>query len=164
MLVGGATVLPLCITADYWHNRRVLHAALAYVYRPSYTQRYDLNAGALARTLAVVRQHKDSQRDLFMGLQQPYLSAYFNWLVLDNLTLSEAKIKHLEQVFVRSEAGPAGGSEAGPRPLLARPRPPRAALCPLPVLRRLAAHSRYDAWQQAWVSWVDLKVANADPR
>lgn len=160
VLVGGAAVLPLCITASFWHDRRVLHAALAYVYRPNYAQRYALDAGALARTLAVVRQHKDQPRDIFMGTQQPYLSMYFNWLVLDNLTLSEAKIKHLEAVFVRSETQPAPTGNPGASPTaaaLARPGPIA------PVLRRLAARSRYDAPQQAWVSWVELEVANADP-
>ncbi|MFD1468423.1 MSEP-CTERM sorting domain-containing protein [Hymenobacter caeli] len=154
-LAGGAALLPLLVTASYWHDRQVLHAALAYVYRPDYARAYALNAPALARTLAVVRQHKAGTRDLFMGSQQPYLSAYYNWLVLDNLTLSDSKMAHLEAVFAQrtaaAEEGP--GGSVFPRP---GPAPAPA------VLRRLTARSRYDARQQAWVSWVDLEVANAD--
>jgi hypothetical protein len=149
-LVGGAAVLPLLLTADYYHDRRVLHAALAYVYTPNYTQPYDLDAASLARTLAVVRQHKDNNRDLFMGTQQPYLSAYFNWLVLDNLMLSDSKLATLEHVFVKPAVSP----------------PARASFVnnvPVPnspVLRKLTSRSTYDANQQAWVSWVDLEVDN----
>lgn len=91
-----------------------------------------------------------------MGSQQPYLSAYFNWLVLDNLTLSEAKIKHLEQVFARSKARP-------PTPTDQPSVGPGRSMPTGAVLRKLAARSHYDAQQQAWVSWVDLEVTNADP-
>jgi hypothetical protein len=153
-LVGGAAVLPLLLTADYYHDRQVLHAALAYVYTPSYTQAYDLDAAALARTLAVVRQHKENNRDLFMGSQQPYLSAYYNWLVLDNLLLSDSKMAALESVFM---PGPAA-SPASPASFVNNVPLPVA-----PVLRQLSTRSTYDARQQAWVSWVDLTVRNASP-
>lgn len=151
VLVGGATVLPLLLTAEYYHDRRVLHAALAYVYTPSYTQAYDLDAEALTRMLAVVRQHKENRFDLFMGNQQPYLSAYYNWLVLDNLLLSDSKLAALESIFASAPAD--------------RPAPPAAfgnnAPTIAPTLRQLTARSTYDARQQAWVSWVDLAVRNA---
>ncbi len=155
VLVGGAAVLPLLLTADYYHDRRVLHAALAYVYAPNYAQPYDLDAAALARTLAVVRQHKDHNRDLFMGSQQPFLSTYFNWLVLDNLLLSESKLTTLERVF-----GPQSpGLTTSPTASFVNNVPVPAT----PTLRQLTARSSYDARQQAWVSWVELEVGNADP-
>ncbi|AMR26723.1 hypothetical protein A0257_06110 [Hymenobacter psoromatis] len=148
-LLGGAAVLPLLLTADYYHDRRVLHAALAYAYSPDFTRKYDLDAAALARTLAVVRQHKDNSRQFYTNSQQPYLSTYYNWLVLDNLTLSADKINALERIFVSSPAGPEGVGGAG------FGNPPATA-----TLRQLTARSTYDARQQAWVSWVDLAVAN----
>ncbi|MDJ0364074.1 MSEP-CTERM sorting domain-containing protein [Hymenobacter sp. H14-R3] len=155
VLVGGATVLPLLLTADYYHARRTLHAALAYVYTPDYTKSYDLDAATLARTLATVRQHKDHGRDLFMGSQQPFLSTYFNWLVLDNLLLSESKLTTLESVFglgdTRVDAWNSGMFTA-------------TAAAPAPAaLRHLTARSTYDARQQAWVSWVDVEVGNPNP-
>jgi hypothetical protein len=152
VLVGSATVLPLLLTADYYHDRRVLHTALAYVYTPNYTQAYDLDAAALARTLNVVRQHKENNSDFFMGSQQPYLSAYYNWLVLDNLMLADSKIAALENVFV---PGPVA-SPASPASFVNN-----VAAAPVaPVLRQLTTRSTYDAHQQAWVSWVDLAVRN----
>jgi hypothetical protein len=154
VLVGGAAVLPLLLTADYYHDRRVLHTALAYVYTPNYTQAYDLDAASLARTLAVVRQHKENNRDFFMGSQQPYLSAYYNWLVLDNLMLSDSKMAALESVFM---PGPAA------RPAATASFVTNVPLPVGPVLRQLTTRSTYDARQQAWVSWVDLTVHNASP-
>lgn len=151
VLVGGATVLPLLLTADYYHDRRVLHAALAYVYTPNYAQHSELDAAALTHTLAVVRQHKDNNFDLFMGSQQPYLSAYYNWLVLDNLMLSDNKLATLESIFT---SVPVDYPE--PAAALATGGPTDA-----PTLQQLTARSTYDARQQAWVSWVDLAVRNA---
>ena len=148
-LVGSVAVLPLALTASYWHSRRVLHAALEYAYSPDYAKKYALDAEALVRTLATVRQHKDQNRDFLFGAQQPYLSAYFNWLVLDNLTLSDSKLATLESIFV-------GNATAVAR----RPGWERREPAPGAALRQLTARSTYDAQQQAWVSWVDLAVAN----
>lgn len=158
-LVAGVAVLPLVVTADYWRSRRTLHEALAYVYTPNYAASARLDAPALVRTLATIKQHKERGRDMFSGSQLPYLSLYFNWLVLDNLMLSDAKIVNLERVFSSSAVDPA----AYP----ARWTPPAPTLDALrtaggPQLRALTATSTYDARQQAWVSWVSLEIANPD--
>ncbi|MFD1874653.1 MSEP-CTERM sorting domain-containing protein [Hymenobacter bucti] len=161
VLVGGLVVLPLGLTGSYWHQRQVLHEALEYAYSPDYAKHYDLDAAALTHALAVVQQHKDSNWDLFMGSQQPYLSTYYNWLVLDNLTLPESKIADLQKIFLGAE------------PLAKRPRwnrwtPPtnfaedQGPTVGQPALQQLSTRSTYDAKQQAWVSWVDLEIANTD--
>ena len=178
-LLAGLAVLPLYFTGSFWHRRQVLHEALAYVYTPDYTQPPRVDADALAATLAQVRQNKDRNLELFFGSQQPYLSTYFNWLVLDNLMLSEHKINELELVFTGSvpENGnhswgglngppPAPGTPPGPRRfagtnLDGSPEP--ALRLDAPQLRSAAVRSSYDARQQAWVSWVDLEVANPNP-
>ncbi|GAA4050462.1 hypothetical protein GCM10022409_41540 [Hymenobacter glaciei] len=168
-LVAGLAVLPLYFTGSFWHRRQVLHEALAYVYTPDYTQPPHVDAEALAATLAQVRQNKDRNQELFFGSQQPYLSTYFNWLVLDNLMLSEHKINELELIFKgavpdpnylarsRFNSSPStqnftgadldGFNDPAPNP-------------DAPQLRSAAVRSTYDARQQAWVSWVDLEVAN----
>ncbi|WP_185816920.1 MSEP-CTERM sorting domain-containing protein [Hymenobacter metallilatus] len=152
-LVVAGCVLPLAVTLRYLHYRTVLHQALDYVYAPDYARRYrPLDAASLDNTLTVVRGHKDGRSSSFTGAQLPYLSAYFNWLVLDNLTLSESKLATLEQVFFNRLA------PRPPRPLDLMDAPNIAA----PRLTRLAARSRYDAVQQAWVSWVDVTVTNPD--
>lgn len=181
-LLAGLATLPLYITGSFWHRRQVLHEALAYVYTPDYTQPPHVDADALAATLAQVRQNKDRNVDLFFGAQQPYLSTYFNWLVLDNLMLSEHKINELELVFTGDVADsrsylwsnlngppppppPAPGAPATARHFSGSyldgpsdPAPDPSA----PQLRHAAVRSTYDARQQVWVSWVDLEVANTN--
>ncbi|GAB2954273.1 hypothetical protein GCM10027048_19540 [Hymenobacter coalescens] len=146
-VAAGLLVLPLILTATYLHYRRTLHEALAYVYAPDYARRYDLDAAALGSTLEVVQRHKYRSQDMF-GSGQPYLSRYFTWLVLDNLTLADDKLNRLQQIF-----------SGTPPP----PRDPAAAAAggPRPQLTRLSHRSQYDAQQAAWVSWVDLEVTGA---
>lgn len=161
-LVGGALVLPLALTASYYHSRRVLHQALEYAYTPDYAKNYDLDAHALARTLAVVQRHKDNDWDFFMGSQQPYLSAYFNWLVLDNLTLPESKITDLQRLFLGAERDLPQVQRWGrwnPTGNFAE----NQGAAGQPTLQNLTARSTFDAKEQAWVSWVDLEIANTDP-
>jgi hypothetical protein len=161
-LVGGALVLPLALTASYYHSRRVLHQALEYTYTPDYAKKYDLDAHALARTLAVVQRHKNNDWDFFMGSQQPYLSAYFNWLVLDNLTLPESKITDLEKLFLgpeRERPGYQPWRRWNPTGNFAENQ---GADTGQPALQNLTARSTFDAHEQAWVSWVDLEIANTD--
>lgn len=155
VLVAGLAVLPLLITGGFWHRRQVLHEALAYVYTPNYTQTNPVNAAALSSTLAVVRRNKDRGWGFLYGSQQPYLSSYFNWLVLDNLMLSESKINELERIF----SGPLPGYRTSPRWSNDAPAPDASA----PQLRNATASSTYDARQRAWVSWVSLEIANANP-
>ena len=157
VLVVGVATLPLIITADYWHRRRVLHEALAYVYTPNYAEAVHLDGAALVRTLAVIRQNKTRNQSM-LGSHLPYLSTYFNWLVLDNLMLSESKLNDLNRIFATPDPGSSerlvnvnsvdvqssGDDGRGP------------------VLRDLRTSSRYDARQQAWVSWLNLEVANRD--
>lgn len=161
VLVGGLAVLPLGLTGSYWHQRQVLHEALEYTYSPDYAKHYDLDAAALTHALAVVQQHKDSNWDLFMGSQQPYLSAYYNWLVLDNLTLPESKIADLQKIFLGAALPDkrAGWSRWTPRTNFAEDQGLATAQ---PMLQQLTARSTYDAKEQAWVSWVDLEIANTD--
>ncbi|MBC8084052.1 MAG: MSEP-CTERM sorting domain-containing protein [Hymenobacter sp.] len=151
-LIGGALALPLGVSGSYLYNRHVLHQALAYRYSPDYSRAYRLDENALAATLAVVRQHKEGNSDFLFGSRQPYLSAWFNWLVLDNLTLSDEKITALEHLFL-GRPKEVGFQEQPVRPTFT---PARAALT------ALTARSTYDARQQAWVSWIRLTVANPD--
>ncbi len=157
VLVAGLLALPLFITGRYWHSRRVLHEALAYVYTPNFSKPVRLDAAALARTLATIKEHKARNNDLFSGTQLPYLSMYFNWLVLDNLMLSDAKIADLERIFTGVAGPPAVQTWRDRTVELDDLRSPNG-----PVLRALRASSTYDARQQAWVSWVSLEIANAD--
>jgi hypothetical protein len=149
VLVGSSLILPLGITGTYLHRRQVLHDALAYLYLPDYAAPHSVDTAALVSVLQEVRVHKRGGSGIF-GNHLPYLSSYFNWLVLDNMTLSNQKLDRLSQVFL------------GTRP------PVRWAddnqvtnSTNQPGLTKLTSRSAYDARQAAWTSWVELEMTNA---
>jgi len=138
-------VLPVLITATYLNNRAVLKQTLAYLYHPDYSKAYHIDRYSLLKTLTVVKQYKErNRREIFFGNQIPYLSAYFNWLVLDNLTLSNAKIAEIEKVFFGKTT----------RVTVENSRSDKM------VISKIGSSSRFDKRQNAWISWVDLEITN----
>ena len=137
-------VIPAVLTLMYLQDKSVLYEALDYLYAPNYAKQYDLDRNSLEKTVNVIRSHKTRDGRLLSSNQKPYLSAYFNWLVMDNLTLSEAKLNTIERVFLGSSYilqelnRNNGGVE----------------------IYNIGSRSRYDSIQKAWISWVDLSLIN----
>lgn len=99
ILIAGFSVLPIIITLTFIGDRNTLNKTLDYLYTPDYSIAYDINESSLEKTLDVLKHHKDRNGAPIFNSQIPYLSSYFNWLVLDNLTISDTKINHIEEVF-----------------------------------------------------------------
>jgi hypothetical protein len=92
-------IIPSFITLDYWNDRNNLNQALNYVYSPEFSSNNKINEKALLRTLDAIKSNKSNSDFFTSSNQKPYLSSYYNWLVLDNLSLSETKINTLERIF-----------------------------------------------------------------
>jgi len=138
--------IPLIITLSFLKDKSVLNNALEYLYAPDYSKQYDLNKKSLRRTLDVVKQHKSrGDFDFLSGRQIPYLSSYFNWIVLNNLTLSDAKISYAERVFF-------GETKLNPAPENIQ----NANV----EITGISTNSVFDKTQNAWKSWVDLEITN----
>lgn len=144
-LVASLLVLPTVLTITYSNDKRTLHKGLEYVFSPDYTKEYNIDKTSLRKTLNVVKSHKSNNRGGIFGTQQPYLSSYFNWLVLDNLTISETKINSLERVFF-GEAKRESSNEVI--------RNNNVKLTDINV------ESEYDTTQKAWKSWVNFEITN----
>jgi len=97
--VFGFLSIPAIITVNYLKDKSVLNKTLEYLYTPDYSKQYSIDKKSLQKTLKIIKSHKDNNSGGIFGSQQPYLSSYFNWLVLNNLTLSNPKINYIEQVF-----------------------------------------------------------------
>jgi hypothetical protein len=97
----GFLIIPAFITATYLKDKSVLNETLSYLYSPDYSKQYDIDKNSLQKTLNVIKSHKDHRdsRGGIFGNGIPYLSSYFNWLVMDNLTLSDSKINTIEKIF-----------------------------------------------------------------
>ncbi|NVO84151.1 MSEP-CTERM sorting domain-containing protein [Hymenobacter terrestris] len=163
-LLAAGAVLPLAVAGQYVWHRATLHRALDYVYLPEYFQPMaTVDTAALSVVLGTVRHHKTNRGTSITGARLPYLSSFYNWLVLDNLTLPESKLELLEEVFLAATPANQPRPETEiPADLTQADGQPGPTAPSLPRLTKLAARSRYDARQQAWVSWVDLTILNPD--
>ncbi len=140
-------VIPVCITARYLNDKRVLNETLAYLYSPDYSKQYQIDKTSIRKTLNVIKELKDNRGGSLTGSRIPYLSTYFNWLVLDNLILSDTKINYIERVFF---------NEAPLRQWSQDIRDEHVKISGISV------RSTFDKNQNAWRSWVDLEIKNHD--
>lgn len=142
-------LLPLSITVTYLQDKKVLTEALAYVYTPDLSKQPRINTASLKQTLDYVKLHKERDVDFIMAGQTPYLSTYFNWLVLDNMTLSDKKINQLERVFF----GEASFNIADEQSVT-------VSNDKWVQITGTKVQSEYDARQQAWQSTLELELTN----
>ncbi len=142
--IMGFLVIPSFITATYLKDKSVLNETLSYLYSADYSKQYDIDKVSLQKTLNVIKGHKDSRGGMF-GNGSPYLSSYFNWLVMDNLTLSDSKINTIEKIFFDKTS------------FELRPENFRNDNV---QISNISTNSTYDTTQNAWKSWVDLEITN----
>jgi len=137
-------IIPASITITYLNDKKVLNETLTYLYSPDYSLEYDVDKKSVRKTLDVIKSYKSSRGRVF-GSETPYLSSYFNYLVMDNLSLSDSKIDRIEKIFF------------GKTPFNRRS----------PVrqnddvqISNIETRSVYDKAQNAWKSWIDLELTN----
>lgn len=138
-------VIPVLITINYLNDRNTLNESLEYLYNPDYSKNYEIDKRSLKKTLDVVIGHKDS-RGFFSSKQKPYLSSYFNWLVLDNLTLSNSKIDNIEDVFF--------GLKPKDRSTFINNQNKNVEIT------KIDTKSTYNESEKTWKSWVELEITN----
>ena len=143
--VFGFLLIPAIITVSYLKDKNVLNKTLDYLYTPDYSKQYNIDKKSLQKTLAVIKSHKENNSDSIFGIQQPYLSSYFNWLVLDNLTLSDTKINYIEQVFFGKISDKQWQDEIRNENV---------------EITNISTSSVYDKKQNTWKSLVDLEITN----
>lgn len=145
--VLGFLIIPTFITLTYLKDRSVLNETLAYLYSPDYSKKYNIDKTSLQKTIEVIKGHKDHRdsRGGIFGNGIPYLSSYFNWLVMDNLTLSDTKINTIEKIFFGNTSF--------------KLRPENIQNDNVQI-SNISTHSTYDKFQNAWKSWVNLEISN----
>ncbi len=143
--ICSVMVIPVSITFKYLNDKDVLNETLDYIYSPDYSKTYKIDKSSLQNTLNVVSYYKDKNNQTLLGSQIPYLSSYFNWLVLDNLTLSDAKINSIEMIFWDKTSFKLS---------------PEISTNDNVKITNISTKSTYDKSQQAWVSWINLEMTN----
>jgi hypothetical protein len=138
-------IIPSFITLDYWNDRNNLNQALNYVYSPEFSSNNKINEKALLRTLDAIKSNKSNSDFFTSSNQKPYLSSYYNWLVLDNLSLSETKINTLERIF---------SEEKHFRTF------PESKLDTTVQISKLSSRSTFNKKENYWTTWVDFQLTN----
>ncbi|WKZ64936.1 MAG: MSEP-CTERM sorting domain-containing protein [Flavobacteriales bacterium] len=138
--------LPAVVTIAYLQHRTALHGALRHVFEadPSMPVR-PIDAERLARALDQVEANRSGGS--WSRTHTPFLTPFYNRIVLGSLTLSEERAAILRSVFL----------DARPAPPPARRNPPPGANT---ALADAVVESRYEEGQQAWRSLVHLGIRN----
>lgn len=141
----GISVIPLLITMTYLNDRYILNETLDYLYTPNYSKEYSIDKSSLSKTINIIKEHKKKNRNSLFDKSTPYLSLYFNWIVLDNLTLSNAKIDTIEKVFFAKQKVSRIFESSQEKHV---------------KISKIESNSRFDDKLNSWVSWVDLELTN----
>ncbi|MEN7547118.1 MSEP-CTERM sorting domain-containing protein [Rapidithrix thailandica] len=149
-LLGLAT-LPVAITYSYWQDKIALKEALHYVYQPDFTSPNlkKIDPESLNRVLKTIRKHKNPtlyHHSLFP--HAPFLAPFYQWLVLDNLTLSNEKLSHLEKVFL-------GETPYEENFTASTGNMPQAV-----EISNIQVQSAFDRSENTWRSQIDLELTN----
>jgi len=148
-LVGGLFIIPVAITINYVYDKKMLHKTLDYIYSADYTKEYKLNAESVLRTIDTIDE-TSSESDSFYS-STPFLSAYFKWLVLDNLNLSEGRKNMIRNLFSGNFSHNNGISTRFGN--TSRPNI---------QITDIKHTSKYDNKQKAWISQIDLEITNTN--
>jgi hypothetical protein len=104
LFIVGVTLLPLGYFAVIRNDGEELNAALNAVYQSEYVLNTNCsyNIAGIRRALNNIKANKIDDRTPWFNWngKTPYLTALYNWYVLNNLTLSNEKIQRLEYVFL----------------------------------------------------------------
>jgi hypothetical protein len=145
VLAAGIILIPSFITINYINDRTVLNETLDYLYKPDYSKSYKIDRISLQKTLNVVKYYKGNNRDVIFGNQIPYLSSYYNWIVLGNLTLSDSKINTIERVFFGQPSYILDNENLQNKNV---------------EITKIDTESKFDKSQNTWISRIDLEISN----
>lgn len=147
MALSALLVIPASVTGVYLNDKRVLNRTLQYIYTPDYNKDYRLNVRSLERTINTIRSHKNANGQNLFSQGSPFLSPYFNWLVMDNMMLSDKKIADIENIFF-------GKNDASQDRFINDNSENKAQIT------NINTNSKYDENQHVWRSWIDLELTN----
>jgi len=147
LLVLGLVSIPLFITISNYQDRKMINAAIDYVYDSSFDDKIDVDRVALQKVVRAISSNRGSRPDFFEGRHIPYLSSYYNRIVLDNLTLSRRKINMIEAVYLDKPYHNLGQ---------------RLARSTFGVdVKSINSTSEYNEENQEWTSWIDIEIENS---
>lgn len=119
-------LLPSVYTIGALVDHFTLGKAIAYIYTPDYREHVRFGGNT-----AFVRNSLEHLRDSKAGLDLPFLSRYYNWIVFDGLVLPDEKLNYIYRAFFGRELpkpAPSEGFLPTQTPLENRIRPGTAVI------------------------------------
>lgn len=144
----GFLLIPIVITFNFLQDKKTLNSALEYVYSPNYSKNYNINTKSLEKTLSVVENHKERNSEFGFGSDIPYITAFYNWLVLDNLTISDKKLEEINQIFFNKKPFEQTINRQQESNVSERSF----------VVSKITTESKFDETQNAYKTWVNFEI------
>ncbi|RLA06687.1 MAG: MSEP-CTERM sorting domain-containing protein [Gammaproteobacteria bacterium] len=146
----GFLIIPLIIFNNFSYQRANLQISLDYVYKPKYDKTIDIDGKLLQNTLiSIKKQKKKSRNSLSDGT--PIIDQFYKNIVLDNLTLSDNKINHLNQIFF-------GIIEKKGRQRRVW-QPPKTT-----KIDKIRTHTKFNQDTKTYKTWIDFDITNTEER
>ena len=121
MLAASVLVIPLVFAVTAHYDRMQLNSALEYIYEADYAKDTSFRGSAEA-----VRDVLERQERMKRGSQLPFIDAFYNWIVFDNLVLPDAKADYIHKAFFGAPVKRAADNDIGWAGFLfSAPEPPR---------------------------------------
>lgn len=152
--VTGVLVLPAILTTVFISHKQILYEVISYIETPDYSKSCQIDRSSVQNVLESLETHKTGENEvgedkLFSIKGIPYISTYYNWLVLNNMTLSSDKLNTIKNVFLgykpdkwrNRDMGPEGDNVA---------------------ISNLKTRSYFNQEKDAWISWIDLELTNQE--
>lgn len=105
--IVAVMAIPAGYTINALYDQRVLGQAIEYAYSPNYRD------GGFRGSPRALSHSLTGLRDFKAGLELPFLSDYYNWIVFDGLVLPDEKMQHLHRLFLGGDLPPPKMKEAG---------------------------------------------------
>lgn len=153
LFVVGVLCIPswllIMISKDKYH----LEQALRYTYQRSFEDKTttEFNAAAIERALSNLKHSQVDNRNMsgLVAADTPYLTAFYSWYVLDNVSISNEKINKLETIFV-GKIDEAEGEEFQIEEESTKDV----------VINSIKNDTKFDSKERVWKSWIHFELKN----
>lgn len=152
----GIMILPAGITCSFLMDKKAINTALKYVYETEYntSEMVDIHPIALKRTINNLQNHSGSSRLGLFPNNTPFISGYYNKIVLNSATISNRKIQLLSDVFLGKKDTASDTEEENAK--LSRPFNRTSTV----QIHDYQVETAYHSDRGYYSSWVHLEIEN----
>jgi len=105
LFLSGFIVIPMILFISFSYDKYTLTKAMNYAFNQTDKCEISISSKSIKSALSHIKANKSNMRNEIFedGERTPYLSFFYNWMVLENLTLSDDKINTLSRIYLGSD-------------------------------------------------------------